>query len=248
MTQLITVLKVGGSLGERGGLAPLCPVIGRLARRWPLVVVPGGGAFAETVRQEAARWPLGEATAHWMAILAVDQYGYLLSDLIPDAVPVFTLRDARRLAGRGPTPVLLPGNLLRRFDPLPHTWAVTSDSIAAWVALRLKARRLVLLKDVDGLFDGDPAQDPAALLVEEMTVTELAKRRPTGRLGGVDDYLPRLLADARFETWVVNGRAPDRLAELFETGRTVGTHIRPRPPDGCGGRAEGGKMNFGIRC
>jgi len=223
----LTVLKVGGSLGERGGLERLCPVIGRLARRWPLVVVPGGGAFAETVRQHAAVFPLREATAHWMAILAVDQYGYLLSDLIPDAVPVFTLRDARRRAGSGRTPVLLPGHLLRRLDPLPHTWAVTSDSIAVWVARRLNADRLVLLKDVDGLFDGDPTRDPTAALVEDMTVAELVERRRAGRLGGVDGYLPRLLADARFETWVLNGRAPERLAELFETGRTRGTRIRP---------------------
>ncbi len=223
----LTVLKVGGSLGERGGLEPACRAIGRLGRRWPLVVVPGGGAFAETVRQQATRLPLREATAHWMAIWAVDQYGYLLSDFIPGAVPVWTLRDVRRLVGTDRTPVLLPGHLLRRTDPLPHTWSVTSDSIAAWVALRLKARRLVLLKDVDGLLDGDPARDPGAPVIEEMAVSELAERRRTGRLGGVDDYLPRVLAQARFETWVVNGRVPERLAELLETGRTRGTRVRP---------------------
>jgi len=224
----LTVLKVGGSLGERGGLEPLCRTVGRLGRRWPLVVVPGGGAFAETVRQHAARLPLREGTAHWMAILAVDQYGYLLSDLIPGAVPVFTLRDARRLAGAGPTPVLLPGRLLRQVDPLPHTWQVTSDSIAAWLALRLNAARLVFLKDVDGLFDGDPASE--ASLIEEMTTVELVERGQAGRLGGVDTYLPGLLMQARFETWVINGRYPERLVELFETGRTWGTCIRPRKP------------------
>ncbi|MCS7311559.1 MAG: hypothetical protein NZ742_01385 [Acidobacteria bacterium] len=223
----LTVLKVGGSLGERGGLKPLCRTLGQWGRRWPLVIVPGGGAFAEMVRQHYAHWLLREATAHWMAILAVDQYGYLLSDLIPNAVPVFALRDARRLAGTGRIPVLLPGHLLRRFDPLPHTWAVTSDSIAAWVALRLNARRLVLLKDVDGLFDGDPAQDPTASMFEELTVADLAERHPTGRIGGVDGYLSCILAQARFETWVISGRAPERLIRLFETGRTQGTRIRP---------------------
>ena len=43
-------------------------------------------------------------------------------------------------------PVLAPYRWLRDGDALPHTWEVTSDSIAAWVAGELGARRLVLVK------------------------------------------------------------------------------------------------------
>jgi aspartokinase-like uncharacterized kinase len=57
-------------------------------------------------------------------------------------------------------PVLAPSRWLREADPLPHSWDVTSDSIAAWVAGAVGARRLVLIKPpnaaggdlVDGYF------------------------------------------------------------------------------------------------
>jgi aspartokinase-like uncharacterized kinase len=53
-----------------------------------------------------------------------------------------------------------------------------------------------------------------------MTVQELA-----GHRGGVDEYLANVLAAVALETWVVNGRRPERLAELLQTGRTRGTRI-----------------------
>ena len=95
---------------------------------------------------------------------------------------------------------------------------MTSDSIAAWVADRAGAGRLVLLKDVDGLFaDWPPRGEPLARL----TVAELAALGA----GGVDEHLPTVLAGAHFETWVIGGRHPARLAELLDRGTTAGTRI-----------------------
>jgi aspartokinase-like uncharacterized kinase len=42
--------------------------------------------------------------------------------------------------------VLAPSRWLRDADPLPHSWDVTSDSIAAWIAGEIGARELVLVK------------------------------------------------------------------------------------------------------
>jgi aspartokinase-like uncharacterized kinase len=95
---------------------------------------------------------------------------------------------------------------------------VTSDSIAAWVAGRAGAGRLVLVKEVDGLFAQWPAHgDPIA----RMTAAELGALQPAG----VDEHLAAVLEDARFETWVISGRVPGRLVELLERGATVGTRI-----------------------
>ena len=232
-TAWFVVLKIGGSLGRGDGLADLCREVSRLAARHPLLVVPGGGAFADAVRDHYSRYSLSETTAHRMALLAMDQYGCLLADLTPGSVPVTDLLSARRAAQAGQAPILLPAALLIQADPLPHSWQVTSDSIAAWVAGLARARRLILLKDVDGLFSADPAR-PGAKLLGELTVAELGGRASLPqeghvlRYGGVDPYLPTTLAALDLETWIINGRHPARLAELLETGRTVGTCITRR--------------------
>ena len=208
---MLTVVKVGGGLGD-SALPGLCAALGELGERHPLIVVPGGAQFADAVRDADRRFGLSAAASHRMAILGMEQFGWLLSDLIPGAVRCAGL--AQVPAGR--TTVLLPAAL--PLDRLPASWEVTSDSIAAWVAGRIGAGRLVLVKGVDGLFaDWPPRGEPLARL----TVAELAALPA----GGVDEHLPAMLAGARFETWVVGGRDPARLAELLEHGTTVGTRI-----------------------
>jgi aspartokinase-like uncharacterized kinase len=210
---VLTVVKVGGGLGAEA-LPALCRTLGELGARHPLIVVPGGAGFADAVREADRRFGLRAATAHRMAILGMEQFGWVLSDLIPGAVRCAGL--PREGAGR--TTVLMPAGL--RLDGLPASWEVTSDSIAAWVAGQIGARRLVLAKAVDGLYaDWPPLGEPLARL----TVAELAALRT----GGVDAYLSTVLDGARFETWVVGGRDPERVVELLERGATAGTRIAP---------------------
>jgi aspartokinase-like uncharacterized kinase len=208
---VLTVVKVGGGLGD-DALPGLCAALGELGRRHPLLVVPGGAGFAGAVRAADRRFGLRATTSHRMAVLGMEQFGWLLSDLIPDAVRCANL--PRVHAGR--TTVLLPAAL--PLDQLPASWAVTSDSIAAWVADRVGAGRLVLVKGVDGLFDDWP---PRGEPLPRLTVAELAALRP----GGVDKHLPAVLESARFETWVIGGRDPARVVELLERGTTAGTRI-----------------------
>jgi 5-(aminomethyl)-3-furanmethanol phosphate kinase len=163
------------------------------------------------VRAADRRFALPAATSHHMAVLGMEQFGWLLSELIPGAVRSAQVRGSDRR-----TTVLLPAAL--SLDDLPEAWQVTSDSIAAWVAGKAGAGRLVLVKEVDGLFAEWPAHgDPIA----RMTAAEL---RALGS-AGVDEHLPAVLERASFETWVISGRDPERLVELLERGATVGTRI-----------------------
>ena len=215
---MLTVVKVGGGLGRGAGddaLRALCLLLGKLGERHPLLVVPGGAEFADAVRDHDRRFGLRATTSHRMAILGMEQFGWLLSDLIPGAERCADLARAGGPAD-GRTTVLLPARLA--LDALPASWLLTSDSIAAWVAGQVGADRLVLVKEVDGLFAEWPARgQPLARL----TVAELAALRP----GGVDAYLPTALERASFETWVIGGRDPERVVELLECGTTVGTRI-----------------------
>ena len=69
MMNLETVLKVGGSLGRSEGIVILCKEISRLGKRSGLLVVPGGGEFADQVRSYYQRYHLSETTAHRMALV-----------------------------------------------------------------------------------------------------------------------------------------------------------------------------------
>jgi 5-(aminomethyl)-3-furanmethanol phosphate kinase len=225
-----TVLKIGGGLPRDRGdaaLRALCVAVGEAAARHPLLVVPGGGAFADAVRAEDARLGLRATTTHEMAILAMDQFGLMLGDLVPGAGVCRDLAAAAALARDGRAAVLLPAALVLAADDLPASWDVTSDSIAAWVAGRAGARRVVLLKGVRGLYEGAPGEGEP---IGALGTSRLAALRREARAGGVDPYFATALAAAGAEGWIVGGDDPTRLAELLDTGTTTGTRVTPDAP------------------
>ena len=147
---VLTVIKLGGGLLARDGA--LDRIVAALATHAPprTVIVPGGGPFADAVRAAERRHAGGDDAAHWMAILAMDQYAHLLTARLQGAVLADSAAQVWAALDRGALPVLAPYRWLRESDPLPHSWSVTSDSIAAWIAARLAAPELVLVKPVDG--------------------------------------------------------------------------------------------------
>jgi aspartokinase-like uncharacterized kinase len=145
-------VKVGGALLARAGALELVAraLEAEVARGKRLLVVPGGGPFAETVRAMDAAHRVGDGAAHWMAILGMEQYAHLLAAHIAGARLVEHPGELEAAHRAGALPVLAPYRWLREADPLPHGWQVTSDSIAAWVAGRVGAHRLILVKPVLG--------------------------------------------------------------------------------------------------
>jgi probable H4MPT-linked C1 transfer pathway protein len=155
------VVKLGGGvLAHAGHFDAALAAIGAAAGDRRLLVVPGGGLFADAVRQVDRRLRLSDDAAHWMAVLAMDQYAHLVTARLAGSVLVTEKREIATAHEAGLVPVLAPSRWLREADPLPHSWDVTSDSIAAWVAGAVGARRLVLIKPpnaaggdlVDGYF------------------------------------------------------------------------------------------------
>jgi len=145
------VVKFGGGLLRReGAFERVAEALAACGGGRPFLVVPGGGPFAETVRDQGRQLRIDAGTAHWMAILGMDQYAHALASRIRRAALVVGEQDIAGALAAGRIPVLAPYHWLRAADPLPHSWDVTSDSIAAWVAGALGAARLILLKPVAG--------------------------------------------------------------------------------------------------
>ena len=228
------VIKVGGSLGRSRGLGKLLDSIARWKGATNVLVIPGGGVFADLVRAEYRRLQLTEHAAHRMAILAMDQYGLQLCDLASKAAPASSLNQVMEVIRCGQLPVYLPSRSLSHHDPFAHSWGVTSDSIAAYIAGRVGADALLLLKHVDGIFARDPKIDPSAPLLPRVARSRLPRDCCVDRefakwLNGIDCC------------WIINGARPARVKEWLECRRTVGTCVvtrgtkSPHPPFTKGG-------------
>jgi aspartokinase-like uncharacterized kinase len=155
------VVKLGGSTA---GGAEMDDWISALAgSNLPLVIVPGGGAFADQVRQAQGRLGFSDRAAHAMAILAMDQFGYVILDREERLVSARSLDDLQCALQGGRNPVWLPSSATIPEPDIPASWEVTSDSIAAWLAGRIGADALLLIKQtatipdatgIDGLTAG----------------------------------------------------------------------------------------------
>lgn len=205
-------LKAGGSVDEEpGALARLLRVVEELAPKTPMVIVPGGGAFADFVRVRGAVRATRDDTAHIQAVLSMAQFGYDIVEKLKNAALAHDAREVDGAFNKGLTPVFMPYPWILDADDLPANWSVTSDTIAVRVCELIGAKKLVLLKSVDGIMDG-------GRVIAEMDA---------GDPPVTDVVDPCFFASLKpgWETWALNGRKPERLRELVEKGHTRGTRI-----------------------
>jgi aspartokinase-like uncharacterized kinase len=173
------VVKVGGSLLDWPGLpGRLAALLEELRRDRPAarpILIAGGGAAADFVRVLDRVHGLGDPTAHRLAMHTLDLTAMLLAALQPDWLPVDRIEALGPAWDAGRVPVLVPRLILEEIeragqDPLPPSWDVTSDTIAARIAVHLEAETLILLKS---------AAPPAGATLEQ-----------AARLGWVDPTFP----------------------------------------------------------
>jgi aspartokinase-like uncharacterized kinase len=220
------VIKIGGSLAEDpAALRALCNRLGEIAKKHRVVVVPGGGKFADVVREFDQQFGLSPVISHRMAILGMDQFGLLLSQIIPNSCASCLLNDAKQLSEIGVVPIFLPSRLMFQADPLEPSWDVTSDSVATYVASRLSANKVILVTDVDGIFTSDPKKHSDAKLINELSANELLR---LNHRTSVDRFLPKLLLNTQMHCYVVNGAHPERIEAILTGQHTICTLVKSR--------------------
>ena len=167
-----------------------------------ILIVPGGGVFADAVREADKRFGLGEDAAHWMAVLGMEQYAFYLqdksnamgTDLIKEYLPGVS--------------ILFPYRLLKTEDPLPHSWDVTSDTIAAWVAKQTSAL-FIKATDVYGIFGEEK-------VIKNILASDFSEYFDSC----IDPALPEFLQKNRMECIIINGKFPERVIQAVY-GRPV---------------------------
>ncbi|MCG7404227.1 MULTISPECIES: amino acid kinase family protein [Caballeronia] len=142
------VVKIGGSLSHDPALREW------LTRLWEVgggrvVIVPGGGDFADAVRQYQQEWHFDDLAAHNMCLLAMAQYAILMQGVVPELVLASNEDRIRRALRDGRVAVWVPTDLMRSTPDSMTNWETTSDSLAAWLSTSLNAERLMIVKSCE---------------------------------------------------------------------------------------------------
>ncbi len=202
MTQTV-VYKIGGSLLSLPDLAArIRAVLQQQSGTQPLLVA-GGGRTADLVRDWDEIHQLGDETAHWLALRSLTLNQALLLELLPNARIVTDRAAAADAWTAGHLPIICAHSFLRAEEHrlreeepgacLPHNWDVSSDSVAAWIALNWPASELVLLKSTDM---------PNGCNIETAATD-----------GFVDGYFPILGRRVNRISWVNARRMPPTMAK-----------------------------------
>lgn len=141
------VVKLGGSLQSFQGLQRWVHLIAETGCG-RLVLVPGGGQFADAVRETQRTAGFDDRIAHGMALRAMEQYGLLLSAMAPGLVPAHSDLQMRVILAEGRVPVWMPHAMASTSPDVTPDWTFTSDSLSLWLARRLRAEALLLIKSV----------------------------------------------------------------------------------------------------
>jgi aspartokinase-like uncharacterized kinase len=168
------VVKLGGSVVRSGALPAWLDAIA--AVREPIIVVPGGGALADEVRDCQTELGFGDPAAHRMALLAMDQLAWAVAGLRSGFEVGATEAELQRALDQGQVAVWAPYAAIAGRTDIENSWRLTSDSLALWLARKIGAARCYLIKSI-------------ARQGTRMSATQLA------RDGIVDDAFPAMLKD-----------------------------------------------------
>lgn len=141
------VVKLGGSLQSSSSLRDWTELIGREGGG-KIVLVPGGGRFADAVRTVQRELRFDDRTAHVLALLAMEQFGAVLASFAPELVPTQSKPEIQDVLARGRVPVWMPHALVSLSADIVSDWSFTSDSLSLWLARLLEAETLLLVKSI----------------------------------------------------------------------------------------------------
>ena len=177
------VVKIGGSLLGSPELERWLELFVKYSDG-RIIIVPGGSVFADAVREAQKLSKISDACAHKLAVLAMDQFGLLLANMNPLLATARTECEIDERTWQHRAIVWLPSHMVFADDNIPQSWDVTSDSLAAWLATKLNAKQLILVK----------SDKPSAsqLCLKRMTID-----------GVVDEAFSDFILNTNFGSWML---------------------------------------------
>ncbi len=178
------IVKLGGSLSQSDNLVKC---LNRVEQNYPdraVVIVPGGGAFADQVRLAQHHWQFDDKTAHRMAILAMQQMALLFNGIKSNFTIANSLLDIQKQLHKQKIVIWSPNIVELDKAAIQASWDITSDSLAAWLAGVLSAKELILVK--------------SAIINSSFSLQQLAKQNI------VDNGFCDFVMQATFKIQIIN--------------------------------------------
>ncbi|NHJ23926.1 MAG: hypothetical protein EAX89_05095 [Candidatus Lokiarchaeota archaeon] len=220
------IFKVGGKIFEnRKNLISTISQLTSLYERniiHKIVLIAGGGSYANFIRRLDQKFSIGDDISHWMAIYSMDLNGKKISRYFPRVKRTKNLEEIKK-ANKIFT-IFLPYKFLRQNDILDHSWNISSDSIALYLAYKLNMKICFLIKNVDGIIDRNNK------VIKELSSKEYIRLKNLGKLADfsskedslklskpIDSYLPDLINKYQIDCVLLNGTSSNlRIMKYFK--------------------------------
>ena len=221
------IFKIGGKILENS--KNIKSTISQLAQLYEenilqkIFLIPGGGSYANFIRMIDKELKLGDDLAHWMAVYSMNYNGIELNRKYPKLECIGELEKVQDTKKK--FCIFLPFSYLRENDTLPHSWDVTSDSIALYIAYKLQLNRCFLIKDVDGIFNKEKE------LIKSISTFKYNELKGSNQLDKIkedyknikkskpiDSHLLKLIEKYKTPCYILNGGPNNqRIIEFFNT-------------------------------
>ena len=215
------LLKIGGSLVNHPEVfKKLMTNLSEWSKNKKFGIITGGGILADKIRDFYEIYSLSEDNANWMAIKTQDILSSLINSMIENSILVDDLAGIKEIPN-DQIPIIEPYKILRKSDELPHSWSVTGDAIAIYIGKLLKVKNIILVKDVDGIFEDFTNPSAPKMLLKSLNLTQLGALKSSC----IDSYSTKLLRDSKINLYLVNGFYPDRILAILSGKEPICTKI-----------------------
>ncbi|GAB6102929.1 UMP kinase [Thermococcus atlanticus] len=223
------VFDIGGSVlvpdkPDIGFIKAIAYELTKISEDHEIAVVVGGGRVSREYIQAAKTFTPNETFKDYIGIHITRANAMLLIAALGEKAYPFVVQDFRKaweVIQVKKVPIMggtHPGH--------------TTDAVAALLAEYLQADLLVVVTNVDGVYDSDPRKNPNAKKLDRITVDQLVEiaMQAESKAGGssvVDALAAKFIQRGKIKTYIVGKRDALHLFEVVK-GKHGGTVVEPR--------------------
>jgi hypothetical protein len=239
------LVKIGGSILKNkeaitSTISQLTALQNKMKGFRNIIIIPGGGSYANLIRYIDKRLKIGDIMAHWEAILCMDKNAEDLHKQFPSTLLCEEFSELSEKIKENVKDsqliIFKPFKYLYETDRLPHSWKVTSDSIALHIAFELALEKCFLIKNVDGIIDRE------GKVIKSLTVKNFKSLKESKNLADIgknaykqkqqstpiDSYCLKLIERYKIPIVILNGTpGHPRITQFFNVSESQSTTLYP---------------------